>query len=620
MSQNQTDFEKDFDGSTLFEYWFKHSSAWFNEIKSVFETKPNKVKNLFADTRLGEQDGEVVTLNIKGTARLVDNGMISFNTPSDDDNDGIGGPNADDVNIGGSGPGDLDNENDNEDDDEFSSDKPVLVAGGRGKDTLKGSDNDDILASNRGDDKVYAGGGNDFVKGGHGNDHIYGGNGNDLLNGDYSDSDKHNKRGGGKDLLKGGQGDDIVYGNQNDDTVYGDGGDDILIGGNDDDEIYGGEGKDFIFGDLLKGSSVQDLRDHLGAGNAKLNGDVTDSGGHVRMGDDWIDAGAGDDVVDGDGGNDTIFGRSGDDDLDGDGGHDVIVGGTGNDSVFGDAGNDSLEGGSGSDKLYGGSGNDSIRGDVIDDEFGGGVGVDINDPLNDADDIIDAGSGNDTIDGGAGLNIITTGDGKNEFDTVIVNATGYDEFTDEPAQAPNGLFEHVITDFDAIDDDPTSAGGDWDTLKLTNLNTDEDGFGYAEGKKFDEAFLNRLAELEAKLDVTLSEDDLDASDGNLSISSFQGFQVIAYALESDGNSTTDAYIVGENDLVLDLGDLRHVVLQDVFNDDFTAEMFLDQQALEDNLFGSEDVFGSSIEVDELNNYAEFKAEEPYSSLTDALFA
>lgn len=125
-------------------------------------------------------------------------------------------------------------------------------------------------------------------------------------------------------------------------------------------------------------------------------------------GDDVIIAGAGDDVVYGNGGNDHIFGDEGDD---------VIHGGLGNDTIFGDAGNDLLTGSYGHDFIVGGAGNDTIYGGYNTDVIGGDDGDDlifggngIEDTL-DAGDLIFGGNGNDTIYGNGGADSLFGDDG-----------------------------------------------------------------------------------------------------------------------------------------------------------------------------------------------------------------
>ena len=86
-------------------------------------------------------------------------------------------------------------------------------------------------------------------------------------------------------------------------------------------------------------------------GNDTING-----GGR----NDILQGGAGNDSVNGAGGNDTISGGTGNDTLNGGAGNDRITGGPGNDSINGEAGDDTLTGGPGRDTISGGIGNDTV--------------------------------------------------------------------------------------------------------------------------------------------------------------------------------------------------------------------------------------------------------------------
>ena len=86
-------------------------------------------------------------------------------------------------------------------------------------------------------------------------------------------------------------------------------------------------------------------------------------------GDDWINAGAGNDDLTGGDGNDYLNGGTGADTMNGGAGNDSLNGGTGADTMNGGDGNDYLNGGTDADTMIGGAGNDSyyvdIAGDTI---------------------------------------------------------------------------------------------------------------------------------------------------------------------------------------------------------------------------------------------------------------
>jgi len=72
-------------------------------------------------------------------------------------------------------------------------------------------------------------------------------------------------------------------------------------------------------------------------------------------------AGAGDDVIVGNGAGNELRGNDGNDTLYGWGGFDMLVGGAGNDTLYGGDNNDVLVGDAGADSLYGGAGADILR-------------------------------------------------------------------------------------------------------------------------------------------------------------------------------------------------------------------------------------------------------------------
>jgi len=101
--------------------------------------------------------------------------------------------------------------------------------------------------------------------------------------------------------------------------------------GSGDDIIEGSDERDIIFG---------------GEGDDTVNG---------NGGDDWINGGAGNDTLNGNNGLDFIIGGSDDD---------VLTGGDHDDHIYGGFGNDILTGGAGQDDLYGGDGDDVLHGDT----------------------------------------------------------------------------------------------------------------------------------------------------------------------------------------------------------------------------------------------------------------
>ncbi|HEC19859.1 MAG TPA: hypothetical protein ENI97_11020, partial [Gammaproteobacteria bacterium] len=106
----------------------------------------------------------------------------------------------------------------------------------------------------------------------------------------------------------------------------------------------------------------------------------------------------------GSGGNDSLDGGEGNDLLNGNYGDDTLIGGAGSDTLNGYYGNDTLDGGSGDDILDGYRGNDIFIGGQGNDTLKGGYGHDTyRFNLGDGQDIIDELSGNDTLTFGAGI-------------------------------------------------------------------------------------------------------------------------------------------------------------------------------------------------------------------------
>ena len=129
---------------------------------------------------------------------------------------------------------------------------------------------------------------------------------------------------GGRDVLFGGVGNDILYGG---------GGDDILVGGSGDDVLFGGKGDDILIGDGF--DSMADMASHLNTSVNQLTFDkvvdyVTQHSeelGAIGSGNDKLYGGEGNDLLIGGKGNDTLYGGTGSDTftwLKGDDGHDVI--------------------------------------------------------------------------------------------------------------------------------------------------------------------------------------------------------------------------------------------------------------------------------------------------------
>ncbi|HEX8625792.1 MAG TPA: M10 family metallopeptidase C-terminal domain-containing protein [Allosphingosinicella sp.] len=227
-----------------------------------------------------------------------------------------------------------------------------MVEGTAGPDSLTGGAGNELIEGDAGHDDLSGLGGFDILDGGTGNDELLGGAGSDMLAG-----------GADVDRLDGGEDDDVLDGGS---------GDDVLIGGNGADHFMGGDGVDTLdySGDAAPHGVIINLsHDHRLAptgrpGSAREVGplEALDGWGHydtlgldieyltTGAGDDWIvarrfegnhvDAGAGDDLIEGGHSSDQIFGGEGEDELIGGSGFDFLDGGTGADTMSGGSGGD----------------------------------------------------------------------------------------------------------------------------------------------------------------------------------------------------------------------------------------------------------------------------------------
>ncbi|MFB9244128.1 putative Ig domain-containing protein [Massilia antarctica] len=356
----------------------------------------------------------------------------------------------------------------------------VLMGGGV-KNKIFGLGGNDLIDGGEGDDMIDGGDGDDMIAGSQGNDHILGGKGNDYISsaspsngqrrlspdqmwtppagktaiaagaawGVY-DSGKGSNIWDGvdssyyadNDFVDGGEGDDRIIGSHGDDQLLGGAGSDVLWGLSGNDDIEGGGDDDHLFGDgyhadpqlLIYQAPEHHGADFLdgGAGNDRLVGqgssdvlyggignDVLfgDTGGGPTsdpdyipfqyQGNDYLDGEEGDDWLYGEGKDDTLYGGAGKDTLWGDMSASTLSPGDdalywGRDVLDGGAGDDILVGGGKDDQLYGGTGNDKLWGDEniksFNQEFSG------NDFLDggDGDDQLVGGGGGDRLLGGAG--------------------------------------------------------------------------------------------------------------------------------------------------------------------------------------------------------------------------
>ncbi|WP_189799380.1 calcium-binding protein [Tateyamaria sp. syn59] len=246
----------------------------------------------------------------------------------------------------------------------------ATVYGGKGRDTLLGSDDFDQLYGDEGNDSIVGGNGENFLSGGNGEDTLIGGANQDRIFGGQDDDILHG--GASNDLLSGGAGDDTLFGGTGRDELYGRIGDDSLSGGDNKDTLFGNDGNDTLHG------GDDDDRIEGGAGDDEISGDAGNDTLIGGGGSDTLHGGAqADSLVAGDGFINSLYGEEGQDTLIGGNGFDILDGGVGNDVLDGGRSSDVLYGGAGADLLMGGNGLDLLVGDGGQDTLYGGNGPDI---------------------------------------------------------------------------------------------------------------------------------------------------------------------------------------------------------------------------------------------------
>ena len=318
---------------------------------------------------------------------------------------------------------------------------------------VRGSDFSDAITGNDSDNDLEGRAGNDTLIGGDGQDSLRGGIGDDVLDGGtqrilngwdatanlnsrydlalYSDATSGVTVTLGADGMNGtatggGMGTDTLI---NIEMVIGSSHGDVIRGTNRavNEIIRGGSGNDTLFGGDASGtdlgSNFVDYRSATGAVTVNLStgtatgadgNDVLSGFGNMLSGnfndsltgnalDNFIDAGAGDDTIDGATGFDILSfqnaiggvsaslamgsssGADGNDSfinmeaLRGSEFADTLSGDANSNRIQGRAGNDAIDGGAGNDSLHGGYGNDTLTGGLGNDTFqfsGGGEGTD----------------------------------------------------------------------------------------------------------------------------------------------------------------------------------------------------------------------------------------------------
>lgn len=354
--------------------------------------------------------------------------------------------------------------------------KGITFDGGKGNDSISGTDYNDVIKGGDGDDTIYGGEGNDTITGGKGKNLVTyrHGDGNDVIyltKGENFTLDMQSAESEWKDISWG-------YANKNKDvviytaaadeeaksefiTLKNFGSKDVLNNAtkksentssaeiclhpeNSDMEAesYKIDIKDLVFTSYAeKNFTGTWLKDKIDAGSYHIYKDKA----KTQIDENYnkkglrLDGKGNNDTISGSNYSDTIYGGDGDDKIYGGYGNNVIKGGNGNDTiyaansgagtdnngknvVYGDAGNDSIYGGTGNDKIYGGDGDDQIYGGKGNDTIYGDKGS----------DVIYGDEGNDVIYGGndtLGINFIYGGKGNDTItggkgNTIIIYNDG----------------------------------------------------------------------------------------------------------------------------------------------------------------------------------------------------
>lgn len=413
----------------------------------------------------------------------------------------------------------------------------AILNGTSGNDTIEGTDDRD---------EIRGGEGNDALRGNGGDDRIFGEEGDDRLEG-----------GDGRDYLSGGTGNDVVRGGTGDDTL-------IYVGGN--DILDGQAGSNTLIIDFAQdaaGNVILDLNNRVlvsDLGNAQVYNITrllvtTGDGDDTIIGSDRIVGPVSNDVIDAGDGNNRIEGLGGSDRLTSGIGDDYIDGGDHNDTIDAGDGNNTVLGGDGSDRITTGIGND----------------------------VIDAGADNDTIVVGGGVDQIDGGEG---IDTLRIDTLYDGTGRLVEVDAENGTFaiDGAVSAYTNIERFDISSGAADDVI-LT---------GEGDDRVIDIGGTNLIETLGGNDTVTVREgssvvragsgDDLLRIAGNSNQISPEPLPTFADLDGGDGNDTLDAGIIADATLDAAAG----TISWDLGNAEFgNIENFTI------NAFGDNDLVGSN---------------------------
>ncbi|WP_415891745.1 hypothetical protein ACMXYN_10320 [Neptuniibacter sp. PT8_73] len=317
----------------------------------------------------------------------------------------------------------------------YATDFDDIIYGNGVANTLKGYAGNDTIDGRAGDDALYGDSGDDFLIGGSGNDLLDGGSDTDSvsyydgatsgINVDLSIATAQSIGSAGTDTLISIENlyatdfNDELYGNSDANYLRGYDGHDLLDGRGGNDTMRGDAGNDLYIvresGDIVEefaDEGIDQVSSYLSSytlGAHVEYGQIMSSGAANLTGnslDNYIYAGTGDNVIDGDSGSDAIsylYAASGVTvDLSLSSAQNTV--GSGIDTLFSI---EHLFGSNFDDVLYGSTDSNYLRGYGGDDTLRGGASGDNYLIGDEGDDALIGGTDNDAFDGGAGSDLVS---------------------------------------------------------------------------------------------------------------------------------------------------------------------------------------------------------------------
>ncbi|MEM8616482.1 MAG: hypothetical protein AAGF20_06055 [Pseudomonadota bacterium] len=337
-----------------------------------------------------------------------------------------------------------------------------------------------------------------------------------------------------RDVIRAGDGNDRLDGSAGNDLLEGGDGNDVFIAGAGADHHSGGNGTD----------RVDYTADTTGLVIDMVNGA---NGTGLAAGDTFariqrIDAGSGNDTIEGNAAGTRLFGHDGDDILNGNDGADRLFGGSGADTLNGGNQRDVLRGGDDNDLLDGGDANDQLFGDDGDDELIGGAG----------NDVLVGGAGADILNGGAGIDRVTYTQSSSGITVDVLDSTlGTGE------AAGDSLIDIELIQGSQFDDIISGNGTDERLIG-------QDGDDTLNGRGGDD-----------RLDGGAGRDQLNGDEGNDTLIGGDGGDILS------GGIGDDLLRGGSGDDILAGGDGRDVLIGGAGGDSFDGGLGNDRVSYSD---------------------------------------